>query len=123
MPILFNASIVNVIGDREGVTGARITVGGKDMLVTARKGVVLATGGYAHNTQFRKTFMPQPVPAHSLSYEGNRGDGVYIGQSLGARVAAEAHPAGYGRPCRSPRGRTAARGCFRISCSTAPSPA
>ncbi len=98
VPILFNASIVNVNGDRNGVTGARITVGGKDMLVKARRGVVLATGGYARNTQFRKMFMPQPVPVHSLSYEGNHGDGVAIGASLGAALTPERASSGLWAP-------------------------
>ncbi len=96
--ILFNTSIVNVTGDRDGVTGARINIGGKEMLVKTRKGVVLATGGYAHNTQFRKAFMPQPVPVHSMSFAGNRGDGVYIGQILGARVATEGESSGLWSP-------------------------
>ena len=52
-----------------------------------RKGVVLATGGYAHNKHFRDAFMPQPVPVHSMSCEGNLGDGMEIGQRLGAATA------------------------------------
>ncbi len=91
VPILFEASIVDILGDRNGVTGARIAIGGKEILVKARKGVVLATGGYAHNKQFRSAFMPQPVPAHSLSHAGNSGDGIAIGQRLGARIAPEEH--------------------------------
>ncbi len=98
VPILFDASIVDVLGDRRGVTGARLTVGGKDVVVTARKGVVLATGGYAHNKAFRETFMPQPVPAFSMSYKGNRGDGVDIGQRLGAALAPERCTSGLWTP-------------------------
>lgn len=89
VPILFNAAIANVVGDRHGVTGARLNVGGEEVLIKTRKGVVLATGGFAHNTQFRKMFMPQPVPEHSLSYEGNHGDGVAIGAGLGAGITPE----------------------------------
>jgi succinate dehydrogenase/fumarate reductase flavoprotein subunit len=91
VPILFEASIVDIVGDRHRVTGARIVVGGKEILVKARKGVVLATGGYAHNKEFRAAFMPQPVPLHSLSHEGNSGDGIAIGQRLGARIAPKEH--------------------------------
>jgi succinate dehydrogenase/fumarate reductase flavoprotein subunit len=91
VPILFEASIVDIVGDRHSVTGARIIVGGKEILVKARKGVVLATGGYAHNKKFRAAFMPQPVPEHSLSHEGNSGDGIAIGQRLGARIAPKEH--------------------------------
>jgi succinate dehydrogenase/fumarate reductase flavoprotein subunit len=91
VPILFEAAISDIFGDRHTVTGARIIVGGKEILVKARKGVVLATGGYAHNREFRAAFMPQPVPVHSLSHEGNFGDGIAIGQRLGARIAPKEH--------------------------------
>src|SRR6185437_14260912 len=87
VPVLFRASIADVTGDRRGVSGARVTVDGKEILVKTRKGVVLATGGYAHNESFRQAFMPKPVPVHSMSYEGNRGDGLALGQRLGAAIA------------------------------------
>ena len=86
VPILFNAAIADLIGDSKGVSGVRLNIAGKEMAIKARKGVVLATGGYARNEEFRRSFMPQPVPAHSLSYEGNRGDGLAIGKRLGAAV-------------------------------------
>ncbi len=98
VPILFDAAITDVIGDRHGVTGARLQVGGKEMTVNTRKGVVLATGGYAHNKRFRDKFMPQPVPAHSMSFEGNRGDGIEIGQRLGAGIAPERCTSGLWSP-------------------------
>lgn len=104
VPILFGAEIVDVIGDRRGVTGARLRVGGKDMVVKARKGVVLATGGYAHNKRFRDRFMPPPVPAHSMSFSGNCGDGVGIGERLGAAIAPERCTSGLWTPVsRVPR--------------------
>jgi succinate dehydrogenase/fumarate reductase flavoprotein subunit len=89
VPILFEAAVADVIGDRHGVTGARLKVGGKDLLVKTRRGVVLATGGYAHNERFRQAFMPQPVPKYSMSFESNRGDGLVIGERIGAAVAPE----------------------------------
>lgn len=98
VPILFDASIVDVLGDRQGVVGARLSVGGQEITVRARKGVVLATGGYAHNKRFREAFMPQPVPAHSMSYEGNHGDGIVIGQRLGAGIAPERCTSGLWTP-------------------------
>jgi succinate dehydrogenase/fumarate reductase flavoprotein subunit len=112
VPIMFEASIASIIGDRSGVTGARLRVGGKDIVVKARKGVVLATGGYAHNTQFRKKFMPQPVPVHSLSYEGNHGDGVAAGESLGAAVAPERSASGLWTPVSITTRPDGSRGLF-----------
>jgi succinate dehydrogenase/fumarate reductase flavoprotein subunit len=94
VPIWFNAAIAGVVGDRSGVSGARIRRNGEEVVVTARKGVVLATGGYGHNKQFRAAFMPQPTPEHSLGCRDNCGDGIAIGARLGARIAPEEHGSG-----------------------------
>jgi succinate dehydrogenase/fumarate reductase flavoprotein subunit len=91
VPVLFHTSIADVTGDRRGVSGARVTVDGKDILVKTRKGVVLATGGYGHNAGYRKAFMAQPTPVHSMASEFNQGDGVAIGEKLGARIAPQEH--------------------------------
>jgi succinate dehydrogenase/fumarate reductase flavoprotein subunit len=99
VPIVFEASIAGLIGDRNGVTGARLKVGDdKEIAVKTRKGVVLATGGYARNAQFRERFMPAPVPLHSLSCEGDDGDGVTIGAALGAALTPEGLPSGLWTP-------------------------
>jgi len=89
--ILFNAPIADVVFENGRVLGAKINVPGDEMYVKTRKGVVLATGGYAHNKKFREAFMPRPVPIHSLSSEFNEGDGIAIGERLGARIAPEEH--------------------------------
>lgn len=86
IPVLFDAAIVDLLGDKQHVTGARVNVSGKDMSIKVRKGVVLATGGFGHNAEFRRRFMPQAVPMHSLSYAGNRGDGLAIGTRIGAAI-------------------------------------
>jgi succinate dehydrogenase/fumarate reductase flavoprotein subunit len=91
VPILFGAAITDLLGDRQAVRGARIRLGGEELVVKARRGVVLATGGCAHNRKFRAAFMPHPAPEHSLSHPGNSGDGLLIGERLGARIAPEEH--------------------------------
>jgi succinate dehydrogenase/fumarate reductase flavoprotein subunit len=98
VPILFDAPIVELTGDRRGVKGARIGIAGREILVRARKGVVLATGGYAHNKSFREAFMPRPTPVHSMSYDGNRGEGVDLGRRLGAALAPEKSTSGLWTP-------------------------
>ena len=92
------------VGDRNGVTGARVNLDGRDILVKTRKGVVLATGGYAHNKKFRDAFMPQPVPTFSMSAEGNDGDGVALGEKFGARLSPSQGSSGLWTPVsRVPR--------------------
>jgi succinate dehydrogenase/fumarate reductase flavoprotein subunit len=98
VPIMFDAAIVDLAGDQRVVTGARLKCGGKEISVKVRKGVVLATGGYGHNKNFRSSFMPQPVPDYSMSYEGNHGDGLDIGRRLGAALAPEQCTSGLWTP-------------------------
>jgi len=98
VPILFDAPILDVVGGSNGVTGARLRVNGGEVQVRARKGVVLATGGYGHNKTFREKFMPQPTPPHSLSHAGNIGDGIAIGEKLGAATAPERCSSGLWTP-------------------------
>src|SRR6478752_1106319 len=98
VPILFDASIIEVDGDRNGIKGAQLKIGSKKILVKARKGVVLATGGYAHNKGFRDAFMPRPVPTYSMSSVDNTGDGLEIGQRLGAALTPEKSTSGLWTP-------------------------
>jgi succinate dehydrogenase/fumarate reductase flavoprotein subunit len=98
VPVLFDAAIVDLLGDKHGVIGARVNVSGKEISVKARKGVVLATGGYGHNEEFRRRFMPQPVPTNSLSYEGDCGDGLAIGTHIGAAIGSETSDNGLWAP-------------------------
>ncbi len=88
---MFNAPIVEIIGENGRVVGAKLKVEGEQIEVKTRKGVVLATGGCAHNKRFREAFMPRPVPIHSLSSEFNQGDGLALGEQLGARIAPDEH--------------------------------
>lgn len=98
VPVLFDTAVTDLVGDRRGVTGARLNAGGKDVFVATRRGVVLATGGYAHNRKFREAFMPQPTPEHSLSFAGNGGDGVAIGENIGAAITPERCTSGLWAP-------------------------
>ena len=98
VPVLFGTAIVDLVGDRHGVTGARLNAGGKEIIVVTRKGVVLATGGYAHNKKFRAAFMPQPTPEHSLSFAGNSGDGVALGERIGAALTPQRCTSGLWTP-------------------------
>jgi succinate dehydrogenase/fumarate reductase flavoprotein subunit len=89
VPILFDCVLVALERGRDGVTSARLKIGGQELVVKTRKGVVLATGGYGHNKTFREMFMPRPIPTYSLSYAGNQGDGLAIAERLGAAFTHE----------------------------------
>ncbi len=85
--ILFDAPIAGIDEQNGRVVGATMKTADGEIHVTARKGVVLATGGYGHNEKYRDMFMPRPVPVHSMASEFNVGDGIAIGEQAGARIA------------------------------------
>jgi succinate dehydrogenase/fumarate reductase flavoprotein subunit len=87
--IMLNAPIAAVDYQDGRVAGATMKTGNEAIRVKAGKGVVLATGGYGHNARYRDAFMPRPVPAHSMASEFNQGDGLAVGERLGARIAPE----------------------------------
>ena len=94
VPVLFEASIETLFAGADGVTGAVLSSGGKSLTVATRKGVVLATGGYAHNASLRGAFMPELGRARSMAVPSNRGDGIALGRKLEARIAPEEHRSG-----------------------------
>ncbi|NSW84259.1 MAG: FAD-dependent oxidoreductase [Syntrophothermus sp.] len=77
---------------KKGVVGVRAQSGGKEIAVKAKKGVILATGGFDHNKDMAKTFSPQQFWAMEtgavLSAPTNTGDGIRMAMALGADLAA-----------------------------------
>lgn len=56
---------------------------GQDITVTARKGVILASGGFGSNTDMRAKYIPFAEHHTSLQPEENVGDGLMLGESVG----------------------------------------
>ena len=67
------------------VIGARAEVNGANVLVGARKGVVLACGGYEWNPEMIKAFIGYEV--QPLSPPNNVGDGLVMAMEAGAQLA------------------------------------
>ena len=64
------------------VTGIAVERQGRALHIHARRGVVLASGGFSANPQMRARYLPYPEHHVSLVPEGNTGDGLQ--QALGA---------------------------------------
>lgn len=88
VPLWLQTSMTELITDENGrVIGAVAEREGKTVRVHARKGVLLATGGYDHNLQMREQTLPEGgQPAISAGAKENTGDGIVAGQKLGAAV-------------------------------------
>ena len=94
VPILFGAAFKELIVEDGRVTGAIVITDSGPVRIRARKGVVLATGGFAHSSRFRAAFMPDPPPIHSMAVSENIGDGLAAADSAGAKLDAGRHQTG-----------------------------
>jgi succinate dehydrogenase/fumarate reductase flavoprotein subunit len=77
-----------VVGDGGAVVGVRVAGGsgsGPDRLVGARRGVVLACGGFEWNRSMVRAFIGHEV--EPMSPPGNEGDGHRMAMEVGARLA------------------------------------
>ena len=84
--VLWNsASIESLFKEGNAVRGAEVQLDGKLMRVHARKGVVLACGGFPHDLERRRKLFPHAVH-HSPAPPGNVGDGLRLAQLAGGRV-------------------------------------
>jgi len=114
VPVLFESTVEQVLREDGGrVCGVVLRSGGRTLRVKARRGVVIATGGYGHNAQMRKQFMPAPTPPFTVACESNTGDGIALGLGLGGTVAPEQQgPGAFWTPVSVTRRADGSRGVF-----------
>lgn len=85
MPLWLETQMLELTGDERGVTGAIVQRGGKQMQIRARKGVILAAGGFEHNQEMRERYLPQPTSSTwSAAVGTNTGDAIRAGMAFGA---------------------------------------
>ena len=83
---LYGTVADRLVTDAGTVTGVRAhrRTDGTEFIVQARRGVVLATGGYQSNPELRRRYQPEFVArAPYLGVDTCRGDGHLMGQAVG----------------------------------------
>jgi len=84
---LWESSPVTELLCAEGrVTGALVERGGRTLRVTARKGVVLACGGFPQDAQRKRRLFAHAEAHFSPAPPGNTGEGLRLAQAAGARI-------------------------------------
>ena len=69
------------------VTGVYATRDGESVLIRARRGVLVATGGFERNEEMRRRYQREPVGSQwTTGAPGNTGDGILAGLEAGAAV-------------------------------------
>ena len=87
IPIWTDTALVRLVVDDNRVTGAVVDHGGRQLTVTARRGVVLAAGGFDHSMDMRRKFQSESLGSNlSLGAETNTGDAIRIAQDIGADI-------------------------------------
>lgn len=87
IPVWTDTTLVRLVDDGDRVTGAVVDHAGREVTITARRGVVLATGGFDHSMDMRWKFQSESLGANlSLGAAANTGDGIRAAQELGADI-------------------------------------
>jgi succinate dehydrogenase/fumarate reductase flavoprotein subunit len=74
------------------VCGAVVETARGEVVIHARKAVMLATGGFANDIERRRTLFPRTPTGHehlALPPQGVEGDGLRLGEAVGGEVATE----------------------------------
>src|SRR3954463_15780449 len=110
--ILFSADVEDLSMQGDRVSGVVIRHGARDRLIAARRGVVLATGGFSHDATLRKRLFPPAAGFISATHTSAAGDGLRLAAATGAALNADATSPAYWVPASLFRRADGSRGVF-----------
>ena len=97
VPFWTRCALAELIGDRNRVEGAIVEMDGVRKRIRARRGVILATGGFSHSPALRAELLAHAVP-DSVAFDGNAGDGISAARPIGARLGEPSDQAAFWMP-------------------------
>ncbi|HEV2370326.1 MAG TPA: FAD-binding protein, partial [Acidimicrobiales bacterium] len=87
IPLWLSTPMLGLIEDGGAVIGVRAERDGVPISIRARRGVLLAAGGFEKNEEMRKRYQAEPINAVWTSGSaGNTGDAISAGRDLGAAL-------------------------------------
>jgi len=85
VPVWLNTPLTGLVVTDGRVTGVRVIRDGKPTTIRARRGVLIASGGFERNADMRRRYQRLPIGTDwTTGAVGNTGDGITAGQELGA---------------------------------------
>lgn len=84
--ILFGTGVERLSLEGDAVAGVRIKDSSGLRSIVARRGVVLATGGFSHDRQLREQFFPAGAGPVSAAVSAGTGDGLHVAMDAGADI-------------------------------------
>ncbi len=86
IPVHFETPATALITDEAGaVIGVRAVREGVAIAIRARKGVILASGGFEFNEKLKREYL-EAIPVYAMGNPGNTGDGILMAQKAGAAL-------------------------------------
>ena len=92
------APLVELIREGNAVVGAVVQHEGRRKRIRARRGVILATGGFPHNARMREELGPNYPHHHSVGWEANIGEGIDAARTIGGSIDKEVVGPGLWQP-------------------------
>jgi len=87
IPLWLDSPVQELLQHDGRVCGALVKHEGRLQRIHARRGVLLATGGFSHNAGMRKQYQQSPIGSDwTAAAPGATGDAVIMGEQLGAAL-------------------------------------
>lgn len=84
VPLWLNCAARELVVEKGQIAGAIVERDGQPLRIRARRGVLLAAGGFEHNPEMRREYHRHPCDEWSAASRDNTGDGIRMGQAVGA---------------------------------------
>jgi succinate dehydrogenase/fumarate reductase flavoprotein subunit len=110
--ILFGARVDRLLIEGETVRGVEIAGSSGGRRIVARRGVVLATGGFSHDAGLRERFFPPGAGSVSATASAGTGDGLSLATAAGASLATDVASPAYWVPASRFRRDDGSEGIF-----------
>lgn len=110
--VIFGATIKRLIMDDGKVRGAEIASSLGMRLITANRGVILATGGFSHDTDLRRQLFPAAAGFVSATSVAGTGDGLRLAMANGAKLATDVADPAYWVPASLFKRNDGSQGVF-----------
>jgi succinate dehydrogenase/fumarate reductase flavoprotein subunit len=86
VPVWLRCTPERLLVADERVQGLVLMREGSEIRVSARKGVVLAGGGFPASPELRARYLPSPTPEYTPAFEGCTGETLRLGQEAGGAL-------------------------------------
>lgn len=84
--VRLNTDVARLVEEDGRVSGVEVITGAGTATVSARRGVILATGGFSQNQRMRRHYLPSEAGALSAVSAGSTGDGLSLGMAVGGAM-------------------------------------